>query len=363
VFAGPAGAHRRTLARATHRSRGLARGAVIGAALFGAAAVPAAATAQASAPAIERNQTGVTDVNVHGASIAANTPQGMRFEYAAGSFYTRLRHDITSAAGGFLSDGEEAWIRLSGVKFDSPSLPAYVRHLVADGWTPENDAAKTGPIVGLYYLNGRLAMKFTDYLNTDHWTEQVAFQPDLSKPYDIALRVIQSPVDGQALTEAYLAPAGGEFRLLARTTRRNRTSDRLRRWSHPLSYSSGPVDLNLQRIQTSGRSLVGATAPTPVPAPSRARAATQNRAPKVGTAAPRAGARVGARLRIRATATDDRRVAKVQFRVDGKLVGTRYRAPWVATYRGVTRGRHAVSVTAFDASGLRTTARVRVVRG
>ena len=363
MFAGPAGARRRTLARATRRSRGLARGAAIGAALF-AAAAPAAGTAQAAAPAIERNQTGITDVSVHGASIAANTPQGMRFEYAAGSFYARLRHDITSAGGGFMDDGDEAWIRLSGVKFDSPSLPAYVRHLVADGWTPENDAAKTGPILGLYYLNGRLVLKFTDYVNTDHWTERVAFQPELSKPYDVALRVIQSPVDGRALTEAYLAPAGGPFRLLARTTRRNRTSERLRRWSHPLSYSSGPVSLNLQRIQTSGRSLIPTTtAATPTPAPSRAHAATRNRAPKVATAAPRAGARVGARLRIRATARDDQRVAKVQFRVDGKLVATRYRAPWVATYRGVTRGRHAVSVTAFDASGLRTTSRVRVTRG
>jgi hypothetical protein len=284
MFASPVRAIQRAHATTSPVRRGLAQAGVLGVAMLGAVTMPAVAgaadeslrvsvtetRASALSTTIERNLTTIADANMHGGSTAYNTAQGMRFEYAAGSFYCRLRHNITTATGGYLNDGEEGWIRLSGVKFDT-TMPSFVRHLVADGYTPENDAAgKIGPILGLFYLNGRLVMKFTDYNNTNYWTEQVAFQPDLSKPYDVVLRVIQSPTDGQALTEAYLSQGGGEFRLLARSTKRNRTSDRLRRWSHPLTYANGPVKLSMQRIQTSGSSLLPAATPAPAPAPTQA---------------------------------------------------------------------------------------------
>ena len=76
-------------------------------------------------------------------------------------------------------------------------------------------------------------------------------------------------------------------------------------------------------------------------------------APTVAITAPSEGAAVTGSAVIAATATDDTGVARVDFKVDGVLVGSDTLAPFSATWdcTGAAIGSHAIEAVAFDAAG------------
>jgi hypothetical protein len=106
--------------------------------------------------------------------------------------------------------------------------------------------------------------------------------------------------------------------------------------------------------------------PTPTPTPSPTPTPTPaNRPPTVALSSPAAGAVFTSGLTLEATATDDAKVERVEFRVDGKPVATDRSAPFAATWtagRNVKLGDHQVSGKAYDAQGLSATATVTVRR-
>ena len=79
--------------------------------------------------------------------------------------------------------------------------------------------------------------------------------------------------------------------------------------------------------------------------------------PTVAVAAPGAGAVVRGSVALAAAASDDRRVDKVEFLIDGVLVATDTTEPFSATWSstGVGNGSHAVAVRATDDAGNVTT--------
>jgi RHS repeat-associated protein len=81
-------------------------------------------------------------------------------------------------------------------------------------------------------------------------------------------------------------------------------------------------------------------------------------APTVAIAAPAPGDRVsGSGVRVAAAASDDRRVDKVEFYVDGALKATDTAAPFETTWSltGVANGSHAITARATDDAGNQTT--------
>ena len=81
-------------------------------------------------------------------------------------------------------------------------------------------------------------------------------------------------------------------------------------------------------------------------------------APTVALAAPAPGATVsGTAVRLAAAASDDRRVDRVDFSVDGALKATATTAPWETTWdsTSVTTGSHSLSARATDDAGNTTT--------
>jgi thermitase len=85
--------------------------------------------------------------------------------------------------------------------------------------------------------------------------------------------------------------------------------------------------------------------------------------PSVSVTSPVANATVMGSVKIRASASDDVGVVKVEFRVDGKLLATDKTAPYQATWatRNVANGWHTISAKAYDAAGNAGTSRsVRV---
>lgn len=91
------------------------------------------------------------------------------------------------------------------------------------------------------------------------------------------------------------------------------------------------------------------------PAPSQI---SINVAPVVTLTAPAAGSIFRNTLKLRAAASDDRGVARVEFRLDGQLIRTDTRAPYSSDWRlrgankNIAYGAHTVSVKAFDGQGL-----------
>jgi len=106
-------------------------------------------------------------------------------------------------------------------------------------------------------------------------------------------------------------------------------------------------------------------APSPSPTPSPAPAPPANAAPKVAITSPTAGAHFTRSLLLQADASDDSRVAKVEFRIDGNLVATENIAPYSITVntRRLADGTHTVTATAYDAAGLKTSTSVQAVKG
>jgi hypothetical protein len=98
---------------------------------------------------------------------------------------------------------------------------------------------------------------------------------------------------------------------------------------------------------------------TAAPAPT-ATATTTNSAPRVTVTSPTAGSTVTRDLHAVATATDDKGVTKVEFRVDGVLLGTETGAPydqWLSV-GSLARGTHTFQARAYDAAGLTANASV-----
>jgi polysaccharide biosynthesis protein PslG len=104
----------------------------------------------------------------------------------------------------------------------------------------------------------------------------------------------------------------------------------------------------------------GATEPPSPPPPPPA-----DQAPTVRLTAPVAGAVFYRSLAIAADAHDDHRVARVEIRVDGKLVATERTAPYAVTWKvpkNFAYGEHLVEARGFDDAGQSAAARVSVVR-
>src|SRR5260370_11383508 len=81
-------------------------------------------------------------------------------------------------------------------------------------------------------------------------------------------------------------------------------------------------------------------------------------APTVSVASPTAAAVVrGSAVVLSAAASDDRRVDKVEFYVDGSLVGSSTAAPFSYTWNSalVANGGHTVTAKAYDGAGNTTT--------
>ncbi|HZH18496.1 MAG TPA: Ig-like domain-containing protein [Archangium sp.] len=86
-------------------------------------------------------------------------------------------------------------------------------------------------------------------------------------------------------------------------------------------------------------------------------------APQVAFIRPGDGATVSGTISLEASANDDRGTARVEFRVDGNLIGTRYGSPYTVSWNsrqqyspggsssGVGNGAHVLSATAYDPGG------------
>jgi hypothetical protein len=93
--------------------------------------------------------------------------------------------------------------------------------------------------------------------------------------------------------------------------------------------------------------------------------APANAAPSVKLTRPVAGTAFGPNICMGATASDDAAVAKVEFRVDGKLIATDTTAPYTAGWNASSKtayGNHTVSATVYDAAGLTAKRQVTVKR-
>lgn len=89
-------------------------------------------------------------------------------------------------------------------------------------------------------------------------------------------------------------------------------------------------------------------------------------APQVRLTSLSDGASFAKRLPLRASASDDRGIAKVEFRVDGRTVGSDNSAPYAMTWSAskmTAYGRHTVTAVAYDTAGKTASTSVRVVRG
>jgi hypothetical protein len=107
------------------------------------------------------------------------------------------------------------------------------------------------------------------------------------------------------------------------------------------------------------------TPASPDPSPTTPPTPPANAAPKVQLTRPLTDTRFALSLDLAATATDDQRVTRVEFRVDGRTVATDTRAPFALRWRvpaRLARGAHTVTAVAFDAAGLRATDAAFVTR-
>jgi hypothetical protein len=90
-----------------------------------------------------------------------------------------------------------------------------------------------------------------------------------------------------------------------------------------------------------------------------------NAAPTVALTAPAPASTFTWKLTMAAAASDDQRVARVEFWIDGQRVARDTSAPYAASYTATGRlayGVHTVTARAFDAAGLASSAAVTVTR-
>jgi hypothetical protein len=99
---------------------------------------------------------------------------------------------------------------------------------------------------------------------------------------------------------------------------------------------------------------VPAATPTPAPVVAEEPPPAANAPPAVQLTSPRDGATAPLPLLMTAVATDDDAVTRVEFHVDGKLVGTDSTAPYSVSVGRLHSGWHRARVRAYDAAGLST---------
>lgn len=89
------------------------------------------------------------------------------------------------------------------------------------------------------------------------------------------------------------------------------------------------------------------------PADAAVKARADGAAPRLYFLAPKARASLRGVVRARTKVRDNRRVRRVVFRVDGRRLATRKRAPYAARLdtRRLRNGRHVLRATAYDAAG------------
>jgi polysaccharide biosynthesis protein PslG len=110
------------------------------------------------------------------------------------------------------------------------------------------------------------------------------------------------------------------------------------------------------------------SAPAPTPAadpPVVSEPPAVDAAPSVRLTAPGDRAEVTRRMSLAAVASDDRKVVKVVFAVDGRDLATDTTAPYSASWqpdRRLAYGEHVVTATAHDSAGQRASASVTVVK-
>jgi hypothetical protein len=127
----------------------------------------------------------------------------------------------------------------------------------------------------------------------------------------------------------------------------------------PPATPTSPSTPTNQTVPTNPTTPSSPTTPAS-PTPPRA-----NAAPMVRITRPLAAARFSLVLDLAATATDDDRVTRVDFRVDGRTVATDTTAPFALRWRVPTRlarGAHTITAVAYDAAGLRATDTVSATR-
>lgn len=114
-------------------------------------------------------------------------------------------------------------------------------------------------------------------------------------------------------------------------------------------------------LQAAALGSTTAPAPTPEPGPTP----IGNRAPTVAITSPANGATWAGDLTIKASASDDQRVVRVEFWVDGRYLKSDSGAPYAWKYGGwkkLPRGAHSVEARAYDAAGLSARHAITVFR-
>jgi hypothetical protein len=345
-----------------------------------ALAAPAAAQAGvvAESASIGSNSlsefTQVTQLN---ATVSATSERAYDGSYAVKSVYggggvnayARGHWDVSWQTGNDVWYGA-AYYLPTGFKAAMQNEVALMRW---DNWPSYQDGSGDIGGIVIWGSDKRARLKLGTYSGS---TEKV-----LAGPFDVPegrwfwLEVHQKLGTSGALSEVYLDGA-----LVGSSTAANTNGRTIERIRYGLvaqggSSQTNPLTLYFDRarVSTSATGPLG-TAPVPAPSPGTGTGtgstpsptpAPANAAPTVSITAPTAGARFGKSLLLEASASDDVHVAKVEFRIDGRLVATdsvqRYSSS-VST-RKLSDGTHTISATAYDDAGLKASTSVQAVKG
>lgn len=115
---------------------------------------------------------------------------------------------------------------------------------------------------------------------------------------------------------------------------------------NPTAERNGPLHIWVKAYDPSGNSTVSDKVRVLLDNPDPA-------APTVALASPRPGASVGGTVTLQATPADYQGVTRVEFEMDGALLGTATAAPWTVAWdtAALADGPHQVTVRAYDAQG------------
>jgi hypothetical protein len=238
-----------------------------------------------------------------------------------------------------------------------------------DNWPSYQDGSGDIGGIVIWGSDKRARLKLGTYSGS---TEKVLVGPfDVPEGRWFWLEVHQKLGTSGALSEVYLD--GSRVGSSAAANTNGRTIERIRYGlvAQGGSSQTNPLTLYFDRARVS-TSAVGplGTAPAPVSSPSPSTTpsptpAPTNAAPAVSITSPTAGARFGRSLLLQAAATDDVHVARVEFRIDGRLVATDSVLPYSSSVstRKLSDGSHTVRATAYDDAGLEASTSVQAVKG
>jgi hypothetical protein len=296
-------------------------------------------------------------------SVRSNYPGGGLNAYARGHW------DVS------WQTGDDVWY---GAAFYLPTgFKAAMQNEVAlmrwDNWPSYQDGSGDIGGIVIWGSDKKARLKLGTYAGS---TEKVLVGPfDVPEGRWFWIEVHQKLGTSGALSEVFLD--GG---LVGRTTAANtagRTIERIRYGLVAQGGSSQTKALELffdrARVGASQLGPIGGVTPTPEPtptptpspSPSPSPTPAPNAAPTVALTSPVAGARFTRSLALAANASDDRGVARVEFRIDGKLVATDSSRPYAVSVntRKLAYGDHTVTATAYDAAGLKASDTVSVTKG